>query len=255
MKVTSKKGKTNALRWFLPLTLISLFAIGIDGYAGERHKGFMVPLADARIKIESNATDLDAGIQVFIDADPWKFIEIFDPYGRKIFRTVTKGRMARQGGTELFLESAEPEFGKLPLEDFLKRFPEGKYEFRGRGIEGEHLVGSAILTHNIPDGPVLISPLEDDPLQDPDNTVLEWHPVEPANGSPIIAYQVLVVQMESPFKAIPKMTLDIMMPATATSLAVPPGFLLADTEYEWEVLAIEKGGNQTLSSSSFTTAP
>ena len=42
-----------------------------------------------------------------------------------------------------------------------------------------------------------------------------------------------------------------MMPPTATSLAVPPGFLLPGTEYEWEVLAIERGGNQTLSSSTF----
>jgi hypothetical protein len=47
----------------------------------------------------------------------------------------------------------------------------------------------------------------------------------------------------------------MMMPATATSLTVPAGFLLPDTEYEWEVLAIEASGNQTLSSSFFTTAP
>jgi hypothetical protein len=35
---------------------------------------------------------------------------------------------------------------------------------------------------------------------------------------------------------------------------VPPGFLQPGTEYEWEVLAIELGGNQTLSSSTFATA-
>ena len=163
--------------------------------------------------------------------------------------------MAKQGGTELFLESAEPDFSELPLEEFLKRFPEGEYKFLGRGLGGEHLFGSVFLTHHIPEGPVLISPLEDDPPQDPNNTVLEWNPVGPVSGSPIIAYQVLVVQKESPFQAIPKITLDIMMPAAATSLAVPPGVLLPDTEYEWEVLAIEQSGNQTLSSSFFTTAP
>ena len=48
---------------------------------------------------------------------------------------------------------------------------------------------------------------------------------------------------------------DVMMPPTARSLIVPPGFLLPDTEYEWEVLAIEAGGNQTLSSAFFTTSP
>ena len=45
------------------------------------------------------------------------------------------------------------------------------------------------------------------------------------------------------------------MPATATSLRIPPGFLQPGAEYEWEVLAIERGGNQTLSSATFTTAP
>ena len=215
----------------------------------------IVPIADARLKIEANSTDSDAGIQVFIDADPWKSMAIFDSRGKKIFQSVTRGRFGKQGGTELFLESAEPEFSELPFEVFLKRFPEGKYRFRGIGLEGEIFVGSATLTHNVPDGPELLSPLEGGPLQDPDNTVLMWESVPPPNGSPIIAYQVLVVQTDTPFPALPKITLDVMMPATATSMRVPAGFLVPDTEYEWEVLAIEESGNQTLSSSFFTTKP
>ena len=62
------------------------------------------------------------------------------------------------------------------------------------------------------------------------------------------------MQPETGITALPKVTLDVMMPPTATSMAVPPGFLLPGTEYEWEVLAIEQGGNQTLSSSFFTTS-
>ena len=73
------------------------------------------------------------------------------------------------------------------------------------------------------------------------------------NGSPIIGYQVLVVRPDTGIDALPKVTLDVTMPADATSLAVPPGFLEPDTDYEWEVLAIESSGNQTLSSSTFTT--
>ena len=53
------------------------------------------PLKDARLKIELNATDLDAGIKVFIDSEPWKSIAIFDPHGRMIFESVTRGRLAR----------------------------------------------------------------------------------------------------------------------------------------------------------------
>src|SRR5262245_46925669 len=131
-------------------------------------------------------------------------MKILDPRGIVIFESETSGRLGEQGGTELFLESAEPEFSELPFDGFLKRFPEGTYRFRGVGLEGECYVGAATLTHNMPDGPVLRSPLESDPPQDPDNTVLRWKPVNPPNGSPIIAYQVLVVQPETDFPALPK---------------------------------------------------
>lgn len=62
------------------------------------------------------------------------------------------------------------------------------------------------------------------------------------------------MQPETGMKALPKISLDVMMPPSATSMAIPPGYLQSDTEYEWEVLAIEKSGNQTLSSSTFTTS-
>jgi hypothetical protein len=42
----------------------------------------------------------------------------------------------------------------------MKRFPEDEYTFRGCGRGGEQLFGSAFLTHHIPVGPVLISPLQ-----------------------------------------------------------------------------------------------
>lgn len=215
----------------------------------------LVELGDARLKFEINSTAEDGGVQVFLDADPWKSMAIFDPNGRKIFRSTTRGSIGKQGGTELFLERGEPEFSEQSLEELLALFPEGEYQFRGRGLEGEILFGTAMLTHNLADGPELVSPLEGGDPVDPNNAVVMWEPVEDPSGGPIIAYQVLVVQLESDFPAIPKVTLDVMMPATATSLAVPPGFLFPDTEYEWEVLAIEESGNQTLSSTFFKTAP
>ena len=215
----------------------------------------IVKLKDSRLKIELNATAGDAGIQVFIDSDPWKSMDVYDPFGRLVFRSTTRGRFAKQGGTELFLESAEPNFSQLTLAEFLKRFPEGKYEFRGNGIAGETFVGTANFTHNLPAAPQLISPIEGGPLVDANNAVMKWIPVGPANGSPIVGYQVLIVQVQSSFPAIPKVALDVTMPASATSMSVPAGFLLANTRYEWEVIAIEASGNQTLSTSFFQTAP
>lgn len=225
-----------------------------SGQERTARRGPVVAIEDARLKFEINATDEDAGIQVFLDADPWKEMSIFDPDGSLIFTTATYGSIGEQGGTELFLESAEPTLAELPLEQLLERFPEGRYRFRGTGLEGERYVGSARLTHDLPDGPTLVSPLEGGSPQDPRDTTVVWEPVDPPNGSPIIGYQVLVVQPETGITALPKVVLDVMMPPTATSMAVPPGFLLPGTEYEWEVLAIEQGGNQTLSSSFFTTS-
>ena len=223
-----------------------------EGTAGSRtspqsHHGGSRPaeMSDSRLKFEVNATDQDGGVQVFIDADQWKQMSIFDPHGRRIVTSTTKGRMGEQGGTELFLESAEPSFDEPSLEQLLQRWPEGEYNFRGRGLNGETYVGSADLTHRLPDGPTLVSPVEGDGPQDPDHTVVEWQPVGDADGSPIIAYQVPVVQPETGHDGLPSITLDIMMPSTATSVVVPPGFLQPDTEYEWEVLAIEESGNQT----------
>ena len=162
--------------------------------------------------------------------------------------------IGKNGVTELFFESGEPEFSELSLEELLERFPAGEYRFRGRGLEGERLVGSATLTHDLPDGPNLVYPLEDSGLVDRFNAVVMWELVDPPNGSPIIGYQVLIVQSDTGLSALPKISLDVMMPPTATSMTAPAGFLLPNTEYEWEVLAIEAGGNQTLSSSFFTTS-
>ena len=216
--------------------------------------GPRVAVKDARLKFEINDTDKDGGVQLFVDADSWQSMSLFDPGGQRVFTATTEGRMGEQGGTELFLESAEPPFNELPLAQLLQRWPEGKYAIRGVGLEGERYAGTAILTHDIPDGPELVSPLEDQGLQDPDDTTVRWQPVDAPGGSPIIGYQVLVVQPDTGMKALPKITLDVMMPPDATELRVPPGFLAAGTEYEWEVLAIESGGNQTLSSSFFTTS-
>jgi hypothetical protein len=225
-----------------------------SGAEADRKGGAVVRLADARLKFEINATDGDGGIQVFLDGKSWRRISIFDPTGRRIFTTITEGRMGKQGGTELFLESSEPTFAQLPLAQLLARFPAGTYTFRGTGLKGERYVGTALLTHDLPEGPRLVSPLEGDAPQDPGRTTLRWTGVNAANGSPIIAYQVLVVQPETGLRSLPTRTLDVMMPPSARSLVVPRGFLRRGTEYEWEVLAIERGGNQTLSGATFRTS-
>ena len=81
---------------------------------------------------------------------------------------------------------------------------------------------------------------------------MRWRRVPAPAGSRIIGDHVLV-ERETELKVLP-VVLDVIMPPTATRLRLPPGFLCPNTAYSWEVLAIEKSGNQRLSSSTFITS-
>ena len=104
-----------------------------------------------------NSTDGDAGLQVFIDGEAWKEAAIFAPNGGKLVDFRTSGRVDAYGLTELFSESSEPPFEVFPISEFEELFPEGVYTFRGTTIERTPMVGRARVSHDFPDGPVLVA--------------------------------------------------------------------------------------------------
>jgi hypothetical protein len=70
----------------------------------------------------------------------------------------------------------------------------------------------------------------------------------------IVAYQLIVEQdAPPPRNMIGTFGLSMYLPPTVTTIALPNGLLEPRTAYDWEVLAIEPSGNQTLSSRSFRT--
>ena len=208
-----------------------------------------IPLSETRIIIEVNATDGDAGIQIFLDGVGWDSMEVFGPDGNEILVVGGEGSVGIQGITELFLESAEPSFDEQPLAELLALFLEGTYRFEGETTDGKKLKGRAMLTHAIPDGPALVSPVEDDDSVDPADTVVEWMLVADPPGSEIVGYQV-IVEREKPTLRV----FSVNLGPTATSVTVPPEFLEPGTAYKFEVLAIEASGNQTISEREFETA-
>jgi hypothetical protein len=119
-----------------------------------------VPLDASTIIVEVNSTDGDAGLQIFLDGEAWRSVKVTSPEGQKIFDVACRGQLQKLGLSELFTESNEPNFDELPLEDFLAPFPEGEYTFSGKTVDNERLVGTATFTHNIPAGPVVVSPAE-----------------------------------------------------------------------------------------------
>lgn len=78
-------------------------------------------------------------------------------------------------------------------------------------------------------------------------TVIAWNPVANPPGSTIVGYEVIVEG------GTPERTFDVKVPAATTSVTVPAEFLAPRTDYNFEVLAIEAGGNQTITEGSFTT--
>lgn len=215
-----------------------------------------LPFKDVKLIIEHNATAEDTGFQVFLDGDPWKSLMIEGPDGRSLLEVRPRGPLKTLGLTEFFFETNEPPNAEVPIEELLARFPEGAYEFEGRSVEGVEMAGTATLTHAIPKGPRILSPAEGE-VVDPNNTVVRWEPVtESITGSPveIVSYEVIVTKpvIVSP-PGFSKPVLSVHVSGAITSLTVPPEFFEPGTAYEFEVLALEVGGNQTISSSSFST--
>jgi hypothetical protein len=203
-----------------------------------------VPFADARLIIEVNATGGDAGLQILLDAEPWKQVSVFRPDGQQIVDFQTSGPVNDYGLTELFSESSEPPFTEFPLDQFKALFPEGVYTFSGTTMAGTELTGTATLTHNIPNGPEILAP-EDGARVPRDQAVIRWSAGAQSAGVDIVGYQVVVTR-ENPLRVY-----SVDLPSTVTSVRVPPEFLERNVRYAFEVLAIEAGGNQTLTQRSF----
>ncbi len=203
-----------------------------------------VEFKDAALRVEINATDGDAGLQVDLDHAPWRSIQIRRPDGQRILDFRLRNSLRGYGLTELFSESSEPPFEKFPLSEFKKLFPAGTYIFEGQEIDGTRMRSAVVLTHDFPAGPKITSPEEDSTVP-AGGFVVRWEPVTKPAGIEIVGYQV-VVSADKGFTA--------ELGPDATSVPVPASFLEPGIEYKVEVLAIEAGGNQTLTEVAFTVA-
>lgn len=249
---------------FLTALIVLGLTVTVDGRHREQPEVVRIPFSASEIRIEVNSTDGDAGLQIFLDGEPWKRARVEGPDNKTIFSVTNIGKLKKLGSTELFMESNEPNFEEeLSLPEILEFLPVGEYEFEGKAIEGEVLEGMATLTHDLPCGPVIISPEEDAELDAGDPLVIMWEEVtnkldtdsdigecDTESEITIIGYEV-IVDNES---LDPLERFSIRLPADVTAVTVPPEFNVPGSEYKFEILAIEESGNQTISESSFTTS-
>lgn len=237
-----------------------LIGIGLATLPEARGEG-AIPLKEAKLNIEHNATDRDTGFQGAIDGEGWKELKVRGPDG-VVLEFEAAGKLRGLGLTELFFETVEPENAEVPIPQMLSKLPAGNYKIYGpiAGSEpdaGGITVGTAWLTHVIPAGPVLLSPAKGATVW-AGELLMKWRPVtKTIYGGPvkIIAYQLIVEKVADPNPHMigKQGSLSMYLPPSVTQIAIPRGFLERSSAYAWEVLAIEESGNQTLSSGEFET--
>ncbi len=125
------------------------FALALTSSTGFAAEEFDI----AKVLIEINATDGDAGFHALGDAQAWMVARIKTPEGIKIFQAKASDILLDQGLTEVFFESSEPlcdpedaeegEEFQTPAE-FIDRFPAGEYPFRGKTLDGTQLKDSVL---------------------------------------------------------------------------------------------------------------
>jgi hypothetical protein len=235
----------------LSVLLVGMAAIILAAVATEGAKE-QIDFEIVAFRFEFNSSDNDLGVQIDLNGEPWSEVKCMSPDG-PLFQIQGKGALKKFGLTELFWESNEPPLSgedAVPVEDILNRFPAGLYTCTGKTVDQGELVGTATLTHAIPAGPEIVSPTDGQAVTN--SLEIMWNPVTSTPGGDfpnlpvnIVAYQVIVDSFQ--------VTVPAKTPPQSQSVTVAPQFVesLEPGEHEIEVLAIEAGGNQTITAIHF----
>ena len=234
------------------------------------------PFKLTNIHFETNASACDMGVQISLDTGGVTAVEVESPNGRAVFTMQSvRGMEETHDITEVFQERVEPPIvvleqalGCEPSEDaitlteLLANWPAGTYEFDGVSGRTE-FEGAAVLTHKVPAGPVITAPADGAVVPHDANLVIRWlkvtAPILPSLGPvEVVGYHVVVVDITNP--VLPpgktKTALDADLSKSETSFLVPKQYLEPGRKYEFEVLATERGGNQTITEGGvFCTPP
>ncbi len=259
----------------VPMVALILGAAVPELWASDHEDDEEIPFDVAELFFELNDTDGDLGIHALIDGEPWKRLKIEDLKERKMLDVKVKGRLRRQGLTELFFESAEPTFDELSPEKFFKRFPAGEYEIEGITLEGEELESEVELTHIMPappgnvtvNGHAIRFPDEDGECEEPlqttsGNVEIEWDRVttsHPDIGSPNSSPMIDIIRYTAVAEWEDEVTEDTFVSSNELQaqnpqperigVTISSDFFKPDSEFKVEVLVREESYNQTATES------
>ena len=201
-----------------------------------------------------------------------------DPYGQVVYQFGGVGSPeVTHNITEGFQERVEPQIFELIqalgcersdeepeifLTELLSAWPEGKYIFASQSEDANYR-GFARLSYKVPAGPEILTPEDGDVVPHDTHLPIRWKkvtdPILPTLGPvEIVGYHVLVVDITNPVlqPGKTKISFDADVSKAETSFLVPKQYLEPNRIYEFEILATEKGGNQTITEGGiFCTRP
>jgi hypothetical protein len=263
--------------WYRRVSAVSV-VVGLTFCAGiqEAHAADPEPFKFMNIHFETNASACDMGIQILFDTDGVTELSIEDPRDNVVFSSQTPvGMEDTHDQTEGFQERVEPPITELEnalgcepsldaitLRELFAAWPAGIYDFEASSF-GVVFEGERRLTQKIPAGPVITAPADGAVVPHDQSLLIRWNkvtgPILPSLGPvQIVGYHVLVKDITDPGLAGPLQPaqFDIDVSKNETSVLVQKQYLEPDRVYEFEVLATEKGANQTITEGGvFCTVP
>ena len=224
------------------------------------------PFKITNIHFETNSSACDMGIQISFDTEGVTVGEVEDPFEQSVFsfRSVF-GAEGTKDLTEMFQERVEPPIIDLEralgcehsedaiwLSDLLAAWPAGRYEFDGESGRRNSKARPGFHTR------FLLAPRSSRRTmamwsRTMRRFFIRWRKVTTPllnNLGPveIVGYHVVVVDITN--EVLPpgktKTAFDVDLAKSEVSLTVPKQYLEPGRMYEFEVLATEKGGNQTI---------
>jgi hypothetical protein len=266
----------SAFSWLPAVSLVAGLTLWAGLQAAHAAEPKPEPFKFMNIHFETNASGCDMGIQILFDTDGVTELSIEGPNDVIVFSSWTPaGKEDTHDQTEGFQERVEPPIRELEnalgcdfspdaisLSKLFRRWPAGTYEFEAASMDVD-FEGETRLTHKIPAGPVITAPADGAVVPHDQPLSIRWNkvtgPILPYLGPvEIVGYHVLVKDVTVPGLSgpLPPAQLDIDVAKNETSAVVPKQFLEPNRIYEFEVLATEKGANQTITEGGvFCTRP
>jgi hypothetical protein len=192
---------------------------------------------DVEMFYQYSATDNDAEVTIDVESGiAIDHLTALAPDGHTVVIVQSRDQL---GLREIEVESDEPS-----VEAVKRAYPEGRYLFSGRAVNGARLSASVKLSHDVVAAPDFFnfSPCNEE--VDPTVPVnIAWSTVAGADGG----YEIIMEQDDT------GANLRITRSADSTSFVIPDGFLAKGLEYEIEMKSVTAGGNKTSASCEFTT--